>query len=861
MSFLLLLLHIGRLNWWTSTGRLPQLEPLATSGDGNCLLHAASLYMWGLHDHSLILRTALHRLLSSGLERQGIKSRWKHQTQLRNDEAGGLTFTEEEWEFEWDEILRIATNKPRRRPTTDSLRRHSSLRMASYESLEEVHIFALAHTLRRPIIVIADRTIKDMSGEDLAPIYFGGIYLPLEVNPTSCHKSPLVLAYDSSHFSPLVATQSSSGSSAATKSSGGGGGGGGGGKQQPHTKYARMSSRVETVIPLVTPDGALLPVQFVYDPKKKGVEERWSKMEYSSGEFPDDIVRLLESYMNVRWIRLDVVSPSPSSSSSSSTTAATSSSSSSSSSFPDARSSEDYDHIFPIKVPKMRFPAASVAQEAQPIYQKELVEKYLKHIRDKFRQEEEAKAQREAEREEQERKRQLNKSVPCEGEGCEMFGRPATNNLCSVCYQKLLASRSNAQDQATSAARSQSPAHSTPPPPPAPSSSSSSPSYDELDVVDPRLLESHDFMVGVVRSADADVHRPIPQQQQQQQQQRGVAATTSPSKGGKRPLVPLQPVAQNQQQKRSGVHSEAPPPPLQGVTTRSARSETPDENTPRKSGQGPVSTTTTTTTATAATTATSSSKNSGGHSGSGTSSSSSSSSGTPRRGVMEFRAAPVGHQITPKDRIAKDATSKSRSPTPPLVVSPQHRDRSQSPPVPPFKPQRSKSPPLLPPSPVKSSQQQQQPSSKSSPQHPGKPASSPVKSKGATPSPTKEGVRNLSKAVSPGKSKGDTPFPPKDMSQTAGAPTAAKKMSWTSSPLFKKPKGGGGGGGGGYSRDNILPLSHPNSGVASSGEGAVTMTSVRKTCKTVGCEFFGASDRAGYCSACYKALGDNATAI
>lgn len=350
--------------------------------------------MWGFHDHSLILRTALHRLLTTGVEKEGIKRRWKYQTQLRNDEAGGLTFTEEEWEFEWDEILRIATNRPRRQPMTDSLRRHSSLRM-SYESLEEIHISVLAHTLRRPIVVISDCTIKDMSGQDLAPIYFGGIYLPIEVNPTACHKSPVVLAYDSSHFSPLVAVQDN--------------------QQKPHAKYARMSSRMETVIPLVTPDGSLLPVQFVYDPKKKNVAEKWSKMQYEVGEFPDDIIRLLESYMNIRWIQLKM-----------------------SSSASDSRASEDYDHIFPVQVPKVRFPAAYIAQESQPIYQKDLVEKYVKHIQARFQEDKETKARREAEREEEERKRQLNKIVPCEGKGCEMFGRPATNNLCSVCYEKSL---------------------------------------------------------------------------------------------------------------------------------------------------------------------------------------------------------------------------------------------------------------------------------------------------------------------------------------------------------------------------------------------------------------------------------------
>lgn len=44
-----------------------------------------------------------------------------------------------------------------------------------------------------------------MNGEALAPIPFGGIYLPIECSPSECHRSPLLLAYDGGHFSALVA--------------------------------------------------------------------------------------------------------------------------------------------------------------------------------------------------------------------------------------------------------------------------------------------------------------------------------------------------------------------------------------------------------------------------------------------------------------------------------------------------------------------------------------------------------------------------------------------------------------------------------------------------------------------------------
>ena len=44
-----------------------------------------------------------------------------------------------------------------------------------------------------------------MNGEALAPITFGGLYLPLEIEPSECSRSPLILAYDAAHFSALVA--------------------------------------------------------------------------------------------------------------------------------------------------------------------------------------------------------------------------------------------------------------------------------------------------------------------------------------------------------------------------------------------------------------------------------------------------------------------------------------------------------------------------------------------------------------------------------------------------------------------------------------------------------------------------------
>lgn len=102
-------------------------------------------------------------------------------------------------------------------------------------------MLALAHALKRPIIVIAETMLKDADGVALAPIPFGGVYLPLEVPLSRCHRTPLLLAYHSAHFSPLVIVDGSS------------------------DFNDRCSEGVS--IPLVDPDtGQLLSVLFAVDP-------------------------------------------------------------------------------------------------------------------------------------------------------------------------------------------------------------------------------------------------------------------------------------------------------------------------------------------------------------------------------------------------------------------------------------------------------------------------------------------------------------------------------------------------------------------------------------------------------------------
>ncbi|XP_076980114.1 OTU domain-containing protein 7A [Tamandua tetradactyla] len=269
----------GRLNWWSTVcTSCKRLLPLATTGDGNCLLHAASLGMWGFHDRDLVLRKALYTMMRTGAEREALKRRWRWQQTQQNKESG-LVYTEEEWEREWTELLKLASSEPRTHFSKNGGTGGGvdNSEDPVYESLEEFHVFVLAHILRRPIVVVADTMLRDSGGEAFAPIPFGGIYLPLEVPPNRCHCSPLVLAYDQAHFSALVSMEQ------------------------------RDQQREQAVIPLTDSEHKLLPLHFAVDP---GKDWEWGKDDSDNARLAHLILsleaklNLLHSYMNVTWIRI-----------------------------------------------------------------------------------------------------------------------------------------------------------------------------------------------------------------------------------------------------------------------------------------------------------------------------------------------------------------------------------------------------------------------------------------------------------------------------------------------------------------------------------------------------------------------------
>lgn len=110
-STLLSLEQNNRLNWWNKELNVCQkLWPLSTTGDGNCLLHACSLGIWGFHDRLLTLRKALHYYLvnSSSSSVSSFYKRWRYQCTLENKKAG-LILDEDEWTRDFQNLLKMVT--------------------------------------------------------------------------------------------------------------------------------------------------------------------------------------------------------------------------------------------------------------------------------------------------------------------------------------------------------------------------------------------------------------------------------------------------------------------------------------------------------------------------------------------------------------------------------------------------------------------------------------------------------------------------------------------------------------------------------------------------------------------------------
>uniref|UniRef100_A0A8B9JXY2 ubiquitinyl hydrolase 1 n=1 Tax=Astyanax mexicanus TaxID=7994 RepID=A0A8B9JXY2_ASTMX len=176
------------INWSLELGtRLDsRLYALWNRTAGDCLLDSVLQATWGIYDKDSVLRKSLHDSLHGCSH--WFYSRWK-EWESWYSQSFGLHFSlrEEQWQEDWAFILSLASQPG--------------------ASLEQTHVFVLAHILRRPIIVYGVKYYKSFRGETLGYTRFQGVYLPLLWEQSFCWKSPIALGYTRGHFSALVAME------------------------------------------------------------------------------------------------------------------------------------------------------------------------------------------------------------------------------------------------------------------------------------------------------------------------------------------------------------------------------------------------------------------------------------------------------------------------------------------------------------------------------------------------------------------------------------------------------------------------------------------------------------------------------
>ncbi|XP_021371866.1 ubiquitin thioesterase ZRANB1-like [Mizuhopecten yessoensis] len=213
------------VNWSVElTDRLgSRLYALWNRTAGDCLLDSILQSTWGIFDSDNTLRKAMSNSLSDAA--MMFYPRWK-EYEAMHAEMLQFTLDEAQWQNDWADILSIACTPG--------------------ASLEQIHIFAIAHILRRPVIVYGVKYVKSFRGETIGLARFQGVYLPLLWERGFCWKSPVTLSYTRGHFSALVPMEMTTGDVI------------GAGADIETSEEEQM-----TYLPLVDVEGKLLTVHFL----------------------------------------------------------------------------------------------------------------------------------------------------------------------------------------------------------------------------------------------------------------------------------------------------------------------------------------------------------------------------------------------------------------------------------------------------------------------------------------------------------------------------------------------------------------------------------------------------------------------
>ncbi|XP_014218263.1 ubiquitin thioesterase trabid isoform X2 [Copidosoma floridanum] len=229
------------LNWSLEiTDRVgSRLHALWNRSAGDCLLDSVMQATWGVFDRDNTLRRALADTLQQA--GQFFYLRWREYEASHASRMLDFTLEETQWQEDWENLLTTAAQPG--------------------SALEQLHVFAMAHILRRPIIVYGVKYVKSFRGEDIGYARFEGVYLPLLWEPSFCIRSPIALGYTRGHFTALVPIEPYAPSRPAMPSHQGGG----------NSPIQQLQIQT-TFMPLVDREHKLLPIHFL-GPEEMGREE------------------------------------------------------------------------------------------------------------------------------------------------------------------------------------------------------------------------------------------------------------------------------------------------------------------------------------------------------------------------------------------------------------------------------------------------------------------------------------------------------------------------------------------------------------------------------------------------------------
>ncbi|KAF7258099.1 hypothetical protein EG68_08230 [Paragonimus skrjabini miyazakii] len=157
------------INWWFIPGQkqASRLFALWNRTAGDCLLDSVLQACWGIFDRDNVLRRTLAESLRSC--EASFYSRWRDYEALQA--ACHYILDENQCRRDWDNVLTAASQPG--------------------GALEQIHIFALSHILRRPVIVYGVKYIKNYRDEPIGIANFQGIYLPLLWDRHFCSPNPI----------------------------------------------------------------------------------------------------------------------------------------------------------------------------------------------------------------------------------------------------------------------------------------------------------------------------------------------------------------------------------------------------------------------------------------------------------------------------------------------------------------------------------------------------------------------------------------------------------------------------------------------------------------------------------------------